>query len=116
MQDRAGDQMRKISNEQAVVHQIIFTRLALPGVDQKGNLGKREERDAQWQQNLSGAQPGIGQGIEIVEKEIGVLVVAEQCQVGDDRPHEQAPAASLVFRRDRPGNRHAGGVVKENGT
>ena len=49
MQDRPGDQMRKIGYEQTVVGEVELPHLTARGVDEESDLGECEERDTERQ-------------------------------------------------------------------
>ena len=85
MQDRPRDQVRKISDEQHVMHEVVFLDLALIGVHQKGDLGKGKEGNAQRQDDVSQIPVRAKQRVQAADKEIGVLVVGQQAQVGGNR-------------------------------
>ena len=52
MQDRAGDQMREISDEQRVMRQRVARDIAPVGIDQERDLGEGVEGDADRQQDV----------------------------------------------------------------
>lgn len=51
--DWASNEMREVSNKQAIVKQIIFFYFPLEGINKEGNLGKGEERYAEGKNDIS---------------------------------------------------------------
>ena len=92
VQHRAGNQVREVGDEQAVMDEVELAGFAARCVHQEGNLCEGEEGDAQRQDDLAQA-PGTAQRrIDGVNKEIGVFVVAQQGQVGCNPEGQQALA------------------------
>ena len=46
MENRAGDQVREIGDEQRILQKVVLTGLAAVCVNEIGDLREREERDA----------------------------------------------------------------------
>ena len=76
--NRSGDQLRKKSDEEAVVEKVILSSIAPPSIDQISDLLKSEERYCQRQNNLLQHNIATGDLIEIIDKEVGVFEIAKQ--------------------------------------
>lgn len=59
------------------MQEAVFVGLAPVGVDQVGNLLEGEEGDRQRQDDGLQDQAGAEQGVEVVNEEVGVLVIAQ---------------------------------------
>ena len=57
VQDRPGDQMREIGDEQRVMRQRVARDLASVGIDQERDLGEGVEGDADRQQDVDRRRP-----------------------------------------------------------
>lgn len=84
MDDRTGDELREEGDEERVVGEAVFARLALVRVDQVGDLLEGEEGDRQRQDDGVEVKVGAGEGVEAADGEVGVFEVAEQAEVEDD--------------------------------
>jgi hypothetical protein len=88
MGDRAGQQLREEHHEKAVFEKIVLLDLAAAGIDQIGDLLKREEGDPERQQDVLQHEIGLEQLVGRLDEEIGVLEVPEHREV-DDNPERQ---------------------------
>ena len=84
MDDGAGDELREEGDEERVVGEAVFARLALVRVDQIGDLLEGEEGDGQRQDDGVEVEVGSGEGVEAADGEVGVFEVAEQGEVEED--------------------------------
>src|SRR5439155_8190601 len=89
MGDRAGQQLREEHHEEAVFEQIVLLDLAAAGVDQIGDLLKREERDPERQQDVLQDKIGLEQRVGGFDEEVGVFEIAEHRQIDDDTEGQQ---------------------------
>ncbi len=80
--DGAGNQLREEGHEEGVMQEAVFVGLATIGVDQVGDLLEGEEGDRQRQDDGLQYQVVAEQGVEVVNEEVGVLVVAQQAKIG----------------------------------
>ena len=76
VQDRPGDQMREIGDEQRVMRQRVARDLAPVGIDQKRDLGEGVEGDADRQHDVDD-EAGRKQRVEIGGEEAGIFEDAE---------------------------------------
>src|SRR5258708_20690607 len=83
MQDRARDQVRKISHKQRVMRQRIARDMAPVGIDKERDLGEGIEGNADRKNDVDG-DGGREQRVEIGGEEAGILEYAEQQQVAAD--------------------------------
>ncbi|MFA6920426.1 MAG: hypothetical protein WC216_01150 [Gallionella sp.] len=65
--------------------EVVFLHFSLIGIDQESDLGEGEEGNAQRQDDFSKCPLCSSQRIDAARKEIGVFVIAQQCQIGRDR-------------------------------
>ncbi len=107
MQDRSGEQVREIADEQQVVHEGVLLRLAAPRVDQEGDLRERVERDAERQDDVLDAPVGTEQRRQVLDHEAGVLVVAEHGEIARQRRDERDAARPARPARREPRDRPA---------
>lgn len=106
VQHRARDQVRKVGDEQHVVDEAALMHLALPAVDQEGDLREGVERDADRQHDVQQRdlrQARRGQPVvHVRDEEVGVLEDREHAQVDHQRQHQQRLALAVVpLRRGR---------------
>lgn len=94
MDDWAGDQMRKEDQEQGVVDQALVPYPRSAAVHQIGDLGKGEEADAQWQQQVEAGELAAGQRVECLDHEVGVLEVNETGDIQQDADQQLHLAVS----------------------
>ena len=74
--------------------------LAAAGVDEIGDLLKREERDAERQDDVLQEKIGPHQGVGSIDQEIGVFEIAEHHQIdGDPEDQQQANPTGPAGRR-----------------
>ena len=114
MNNWAGDQLGKERDEQAVVDETVLGAPAGVGINQVGDLLKREERDRQWKHDGRDFGAGSGQFRETLGEEAGILEIAQQTQVRH-HAHQQQPATNRLRKRwaiQEPSNQ----VVESNGT
>ncbi|KDA51786.1 hypothetical protein L963_1499 [Leuconostoc mesenteroides subsp. cremoris T26] len=99
MQHRSGDQMREIGDEEQVVHEAALVHLALPAVDQEGDLGEGVEGDADRQRDVEQGQlrdAGGGQSVvDIADEEVRILEDGQHAQIDHQRQHQQALAGGV---------------------
>ncbi len=92
MQHRSGDQMRKIRDEQCVMHEVALANLAFVAIHEKCDLGEGEERDADGQNDIERAdlrgRDGMQREIDVVDEEVRVLEVGEYAEVETDGRRE----------------------------
>src|SRR5690242_19865491 len=81
MQNRAGNEMRKVADEQRVVNRVVFARLALVGIDQECDLCEREERDPYWKYYGLDRPRGPRKCGPVADKEIRVFEVSQAKQI-----------------------------------
>ena len=95
---RAGDEMREEKDKETIVKETVAADHALPDVHQVCDLGEREERNSQRQDDRFDV-PGRARGSRHrIDEEVCVLEISEQRQVGSypKRQHRFARfAASL---------------------
>ena len=87
--------MREKRNKQNVIGDVVLFDLAAISVDEVGELGEREETDAKRQHDMQQRSVLSEQSVVIVDKEVGVFVIAEQPHVTDYAKNQQ-PAAFVV--------------------
>lgn len=73
--------VREKSDEQRVIEKIVFPDKTFICVHQVGDLRKREEADAQRQDDLLQREVETRKRVEVVDKEAGIFIVAEQKDV-----------------------------------
>ena len=77
VQDRPRDQVRKVGDEERVVHEVVLAHLALRCVGQVSDLREGIERDAQRQDDLREG-PARAEGVvEVVDEKVGVLEITQ---------------------------------------
>ena len=116
MQHRAGDQVRKESDEQQVGAKRFLGFALRIGVDQVGDLRKGVERDAQRQHHVEHRSRNTQHGADRRRKKIRVLVIAERRQVGGERADQQQLAVWLRQVADRRVEKAADGVIAQDRT
>ena len=102
MQDGAGDQMRKIGDEQRVMRQRIARDIAPEGIDQECDLRKSVEGDADRQHDVDDEVSGQD-SIEIGGKEAGIFEDAEHQQIAGNTGRKHGIAhrrAQLPFDQE----------------
>ncbi|MNT13397.1 hypothetical protein D3C72_1483660 [compost metagenome] len=103
VQHRARDQVREVGDEQHVVDEAALVHLALPAVDQEGDLREGIERDADRQHDVHQIdrrearrdQPGV----DVLQEEVGVLEDGQHAQVDHQRGDQQRLALAVVAPR-----------------
>ena len=70
--------------EEGVPQKVIFFCLAIVGIHQERTLGKGEKTDAQGQNDLLKLQMPSGNGINVRDEKIHVLIIAKQGNVQHD--------------------------------
>ena len=83
VQDRPGDQMREICDEQRVMRQRVARDIAPVGIDQKRDLGEGVEGDADRQHDVDD-EAGRKQRVEIGGEKAGIFEDAEHQQIAGD--------------------------------
>jgi hypothetical protein len=113
--DRAGDEVREKRDVEQVVAEVAGGwGLAAEDVDQVGDLLKREEGDADGQENLrprdgAGAEPAE-EDVELLDEEVAVLAVGQRADVVGEGECEQT-VATLDGLGWQGSHREAEGVV-----
>ncbi len=113
VQDRPGDQMRKVCDEQRIMRQPVMRDLAAIGVDQECDLGEGVERNSDRKQDLDHVV-GCKDRIVIGGEKTGIFEDAEhhkiardpkrqdrQSQDGAQAPGDQQPANEVIERNRR---------------
>src|SRR5262249_9125099 len=77
--------LRKETDIERVAVERISAGLPAPQVDQIHDVMEGEETDPERKRNLQMAQRRAGDGLDIVEEEIGVFEEPEHRQIADDR-------------------------------
>ncbi|MNT16803.1 hypothetical protein D3C72_1519220 [compost metagenome] len=111
VQHRAGDQVRKIRDEQQIVDKAAFPRLALVGIDQEGDLRKRKKRDPDRQHHVQDGHRLRQQLRQAGNEETRILVIGEHAQVGGDGRDQQALAVADASRPKQGG----AAVIEDDG-
>lgn len=88
--------MGEIGYEQHVMHKSVFFDFALIGVDQKGDLREGKKRNAKRKDDFANTPMRSGDVICIADKEICILIIAEQEQVGGNCSCQQGFPVGLV--------------------
>src|SRR5487761_2495703 len=88
MQDWPCKQVWKIGDKQKVVYEVVFTSEATIDVNQKGNLGKSKEGNAQRQNDIQCRNVASKELVDRTNAEVCVFEVSEQGQVGNDRSRQ----------------------------
>ena len=103
MQDRAGDQVRKVGHEQRVVDRIAFHHLARVHVHQVGNLRECEERNAEGQHHAEQRDIRARQLRGRPQEEIRIFEVRQRGQIdgdGNDQEHARGRLAAVAGPQD----------------
>ena len=82
--DGSCNQLREKSYEKTVIQETFFFRLVLMAIHQKGNLLEGIEADGQREAQTEQLELGITHCIDGLQKEIGILEIAEQQQIEND--------------------------------
>ena len=131
--DGPGDQLREERHEQSVVDKTDVVGLTAVGVDQVGDLLKGEEGDRKGQDYGAEMVVGSGDEVQVVDEEVGILVVTQEAKVGGDTrvqqgepvpvavsiPGGQVPAQEVVEQHRADNKQQVGGVppaVEEQGS
>ena len=106
VQDRPGDQMREKRNEQHIVQKVTVSGDAGFAVDQVADLGEREKRDAQRQDDLIDRLNGGNEMTDEADDGEQVFVIEQggeiECDSGGGDPGLQA--GSGLGAQDQPGD------------
>jgi hypothetical protein len=100
-----SQQLREEHDEEAVFEKVVLGDLAAGGIDEVGDLLKREERDAERQDDVLQEKIGPHQGVGRIDQKIGVFEIAEYQEIDSD-PEDQQQAnptgpAGAALRGDR---------------
>src|SRR2546425_11718731 len=98
MQDRTCDEVRKVGDEKGVVNRIRFLRFTLIGIDKKGDLSEREERDSDRECDVCYVQHGPSQVVQSVDHEVEVLEIGQGSKIEADCQDEQRFGGSRATR------------------
>ena len=106
VQDRPGDQMREKRNEQHIVQKVTVPGDAGFAVDQVADLGEREKRDAQRQDDRIDRLNGGNEMTDEADDGEQVFVIEQggeiECDSGGGDPGLQA--GSRLGAQDQPGD------------
>src|SRR5260370_2143397 len=116
VEDGAGDQMRKVGHEQQVIGKTRLARLANVGVDQKGDLGKREKRNPQRQDDRRDHERMGQSKVEIIDDEIRILEVGQRGQIGADGEYDDKKPQARRYLIVDAHQQNAHAVVENYGT
>lgn len=98
MHNRAGDQLREKSDEQAIVQEIVFSRFTTVCIDEVRYLLECEKRDSQGQDNRFQVKTRTRQRIDVIDKEIRVFEITQQAEIrGYTQVHKRIVTASLML-------------------
>ncbi len=112
VQDRAGDQVRKVADEERVGDDTVAHRIAVD-VDEIRDLREREERDAERQDDRLHAHVRAEERVHVRHQEARILEIAEEGEVGGDRGTQQAEGA-LALLAAAPGDGLAREVIERD--
>src|SRR5262249_36779354 len=90
--DRAGNEMREESDEQAVGDEAALGRLALIGIHQERDLLESEEGYCERQHEPEVGYAKIAEPVDGTNGEVGVLERAQHGEIGGYAEHEQRPS------------------------
>ena len=112
MEDGSRQQVREEADEEAVVDERRFAHEALAGVDQISDLGESKEADAKGKNDMRQQPVRTEHDVRVGNKEVGVLEITQQRQIGDHAGRQQRARRDGRQRRHRragtlPGSRHA---------
>ena len=85
MQNRPGNQVRKISHKEQVVDKVIFLRIAPIRIHQERDLRKREKGNAQRQDDAPQRPVGSRQMIKRIQEKLRIFVITQQTKIGRNR-------------------------------
>jgi len=85
MQHGSGNQMWEPRDEQQVMDEVDFPCDAAIDIDEKSNLGKGEEGNAQRQDDIQRRNVATEELVGGTDKKVGVFEIAEQNQVDRNR-------------------------------
>ena len=105
MQHRPGDQVRKVRDEQRIRDETWLRRLALVGVDEKGDLGEGEKGDAERQDDAGERNVDAAELPQRIDEKIGVLEIAESREIGDDRGRQHLLRGAGTPQMAQPADR-----------
>ena len=88
MQHRPGDEVGKVRDEQRVGNEPRLRGLALARVDEKGDLGEREERNSERQDDRCQGNVDPGELPQRFDEKVGVLEITERGEIGGDRERQ----------------------------
>ncbi len=101
VQDRPGDQVRKISDEQRVMRQRVARDVASIGIDQKRDLGEGVEGNADRKHDVDD-ESGREQRIEIGGEKSRIFEDAEHHEIAGDADGERGkPCTWAELARDQ---------------
>ena len=93
--DRACDQLWEEGDEGGIIQKRQMPGLPPASVDDKGELLQGKEADTQGQNNVFQRKVGMKDGIQVVQKEVIVFVVAQKPHISHTA-HQAADPAHLV--------------------
>ena len=91
VEDRPGDQVGEVGDEQAVIDRIVLLGLAAVSVDQEGDLGEGVERDPDRQEDAQRLEIDARQAAQREQQEVGIFEEGEQQEVAADTQAQQKP-------------------------
>ena len=112
--NRTGNELREIRYKQAIVDEAVFLGGPGAGVAEVCDLLKREERDGQWQYNRRHGHRLRQQAVGLLDREMGILEIAQQPKVHRD-PGRQPRRAPPLPPAETPPHRHPHRKVEPNG-
>src|SRR6266567_1564436 len=98
VQDRTCDEVRKVRDEKGVVNRIRFLCFTLIGIDKKGDLREREERDSDRECDVCYIQHGSSQVVQSIDQKVEVLEVGQGSKIETDCHEEQGFGGSRATR------------------
>lgn len=87
-------QLRKKRHELAVFEEAIALFISVVGIDQKSDLLKSEKRYTEWQNDILHRKIGSRYIVQIRNKKICVLVIANEYQVGNNTKNDKKQMTS----------------------
>ena len=88
--DRAGDQMRKETDEEAVAEEVVLAGVSVIGVHQVSDLLECEEGNGEREHEGWQLPTGAERHADGVDQEVAVLEIAQQPQVHGNPERQQA--------------------------